>query len=103
MNSKPLVLEILSGPRDGEIVTLEASTDWGRTGAGPLSFPWDSELGDPQAHVTADEKGWWLEPVKARHGTHNMSEGERVTAKTRLATGDVLRANRTWLVVRQAE
>lgn len=97
------MLEILNGPRDGEVVILNQNAEWGRNGAGPLSFPWDSELGEPQARVIADDNGWWLEPNQSPHGTHRMSKGERVLTKTKLSAGDIYRAHQTWFVVRQAD
>jgi hypothetical protein len=103
MTNKKLRIEILSGPRDGEIVTLETDAEWGREGTGTLSFPWDDELGAPQARVTMDERGWWLEPKKSPHGTYRVSKGERVEMKIQLGEDDALKAHHTWFLIRRVE
>lgn len=102
MSSSKLVLECLNGPLDGHRIELEAETEWRRTGEGPLAFPWDAELGDPQARFTPQDNGWWIEGYQAPHGTYRLTgEGEKVSQPVRLSDGDVLKASQTWLLVRQ--
>jgi len=101
MNEKrALRLEVLSGPLDGHVIAVDEAVEWGRAGEGPLSFPWDTELGEPQARFTVDEEGWWLEEVEAAHGTYRVNRGEKVRGKVRLERGDLLKASGTWLGVR---
>lgn len=97
-----LLLEVLSGPLDGAVLTLAADTEWSRAGSGPLAFPWDDELGTPQARFTLDEQGWGLEVCKARHGTYRVNEEGRVKSRVELATEDILKASNTWLLVHEA-
>lgn len=98
-----LTLEILSGPLDGATVELEEDTAWCRAGEGPLVFPWDSELGDPQARFTIEDDGWHLEGLDTPHGTYCVNREERVTGKpVSLERGDILKASETWLLVQQA-
>jgi hypothetical protein len=102
-----LVLEILSGPLDGATITLETDAEWNRAGAGEarLTFPWDTELGDPQARFTIDAKEgrWYLEGLEAPHGTYRVNREERLTGKkVQLKGGDIIKASQTWLLVRQA-
>ena len=103
-----LVLEILSGPLDGALVTLETDAEWSRAGDGEarLTFPWDTELGDPQARfiVDAEEGHWYLEGLDAPHGTYRVNREERLDKKEKvqLKSGDILKASNTWLLVRQA-
>ena len=52
-----LSLEILSGPLDGENITLTTETEWSRAPGSPLSFPWDDDLGEPQARFVLREIG----------------------------------------------
>lgn len=101
MSEGQLVLEILSGPLDGAITTLETEAKWSRAGDGPLAFPWDVELGEPQARFTAEEGGWWLEGLDAPHGTYRINREERIKEKVQLERGDILKASNTWLSVRQ--
>ena len=101
MSEGQLVLEILSGPLDGAIITLEAGAEWSRAGDGPLAFPWDVELGEPQARFVAEEGSWWLEGLDAPHGTYRINLEERIKEKVQLERGDILKASNTWLSVRQ--
>ena len=39
-----LLLEVLSGPLDGAIITLETEAEWSRAGKGPLIFRFDYNL-----------------------------------------------------------
>ena len=100
--TRQLKLEVLSGPLDGHVILLDEAVEWGRAGEGPLSFPWDAELGEPQARFTVDEEGWWLEGLEAPHGTYRINREEKVREKVRLAQGDLLKASGTWLGVREA-
>ncbi|MBM4459633.1 MAG: hypothetical protein FJ011_18040 [Chloroflexi bacterium] len=98
-----LTLEALSGPLDGAALTLEAETEWSKAGQGSLSFPWDEELGAPQARFRPTQDGWSLEGVKSPHGTYRLNREERVAAPTSLAADDVLKASNTWLLVQKIE
>ncbi len=96
-----LILEVLTGPLDGATRDLDAEAEWSRAGTGPLSFPWDAELGTPQAHFRPTQDGWSLEGVKAPHGTYRVNREERVTTPVPLAAGDILKASNTWPLVRE--
>lgn len=103
MSANNLVLEILSGPLDGAPITLETEAEWSRTGETPLGFPWDAELGQPQARFTVEDDGWYLEGLDAPHGTYRVNREERVTGKkVQLKGGDILKASQTWLLIGQA-
>lgn len=101
MSDHRLTLEVLNGPLDGASITLQAATEWTRTGNSPLAFPWDTELGEPQARFTVDAQGWWLEGLPAAHGTYRFGQGEpeKVRTKVQLEEGDTLKASETWLRV----
>jgi hypothetical protein len=103
-DEKQLTLEILGGPLDGVIIVLQENTDWRRSSDGPLTFPWDPELGDPQAHFALEADGWYLEGLEAPHGTYRVNREERVTGKKiRLEDSDILKASKVWLAVRRVE
>ena len=100
---RSLTLEVLSGPLDGAPIILEAEAEWSRTGEGLLAFPWDVELGTPQARFTVEEDHWYLEGLDSPHGTYRINREERLTGeKVQLEGGDILKASQTWLLVRQA-
>lgn len=97
--SEKLELEILTGPLDGVRVQIEAETAWTRQPDSPLSFPWDSELGEPQARFVPGEKGWQIEPVSAKRGTHLLRHDAEDRLPAVLQVDDVLKAGDTWLRV----
>jgi hypothetical protein len=99
MSENKLQLEILTGPLDGTIVALDSDAEWSCIGEGPLIFPWDEELGEPQALFSRGEDGWQLEAVPSPHGTYRLNQGERVDDKVVLEDGDILKASHTWLFV----
>jgi hypothetical protein len=101
MRKRQLMLEVLNGPLDGAEIVIGEETEWSRGGDGPLAFPWDTELGEPQAKFTVDDQGWWIEDLSSPHGTYRLSGAspERITAKWVLAADDVFKASATWLRV----
>lgn len=99
MHQPNLSLEVMNGPLDGQIITLQEDSDWSRAGNGALSFPWDAELGAPQARITVADGAWWLEPCASSRRTR--CNGEPINGKLALSEGDWLKAATTWLVVRR--
>lgn len=100
MSQNTLHLEILSGPLDGLTVTVGEQTDWTFVENGLLSFPWDAELGSPQAKFYLEAEIWWLEVNPgAAHGTYCANRLGRIEGKFQLQAGDVLKASETWLCV----
>ena len=102
MSNPKLNLEILNGPLDGQVITLEKATEWSKEGKGKLSFPWDEELGTPQARFFLEEESWRLEGHDAPHGTYRVNRNEKIRDRVPLESGDLLKACGTWLLVRQA-
>jgi hypothetical protein len=100
--SQGLTLEILSGPLDGAEIRLEAETEWRHTPGSQLSFPWDEELGEPQARLTQEEEGWSIEVFPSLHRTYRFRPRwvEQIEASTVLKAGDVLKSSKTWMRVR---
>jgi hypothetical protein len=99
-----LTLEVLSGPLDGAIVLLQTDSDWSRIGNDRLCFPWDVELGAPQARFVFEHGRWYLEGLDAPHQTHLVNRRQRIAKGIRvvLEAGDLLKGGRTWLLVRRA-
>jgi hypothetical protein len=101
--SAQLTLEILSGPLDGCIISLDSSADWTSEPGSPLSFPWDEELDAPQAQLKPDRDGWTLHPTPAtRRNTHLLRPDSEARLPAALQPGDILKAGNTWLLVREA-
>jgi len=99
-----LEIEILSGPLDGHIVQLEEKTDWGIKGDGPLSFPWDKELGDPQARFFPENDDWWIESLpSAKRNTRFIHQKDPIKEKTKLKKGEILKACGTFLLIKKIE
>jgi len=103
MSDKRLVLEILNGPLDGHKVKLEKETFWSKKGEGPLIFPWDTELGEPQARFFCEGDEWWVEGLKAQHGTYCLGHAGRIEGKVRLEARDMLKASESWLFISKVE
>ena len=99
--TKPLILEVLSGPLDGAIIELVAETAWTKAPGSPLSFPWDEELGEPQATLTPETDGWILTTIRSPHNTYRLNTKERLTDKIVLSGDDILKASQTWLLVKK--
>lgn len=95
-----LELEILSGPLDGHIVSLNSATEWTRKLDSPLSFPWDTELGEPQAYFKSSENGWQLESANTRRGTHVLRQEAEVRLPVILQVDDVIKAGNTWMRIK---
>ncbi|MCP4348016.1 MAG: hypothetical protein GY795_21135 [Desulfobacterales bacterium] len=96
---KQLTLEVLSGPLDGAFISLDGDAHWNKTGNEPLAFPWDTELGQPQANFIYEEDGWYLEGMNALHGTYRINREEKINKKVKLERDDILKASNTWLRV----
>lgn len=97
--SEKLELEVLTGPLDGAHLTLTTEAAWTRQPGSPLSFPWDSDLGEPQARFVPGEQGWRVEPVSTKRGTHLLRPDAEDRLPVVLQVGDVLKASHTWLRV----
>lgn len=97
--TRPLELEILSGPLDGERLTLTEPTEWSRQGIGPLVFPWDTKLGIPQGRFVPNESGWSVEPNPLASPVSLVNRNEKLAGPVQLEEGDVLRAGTSWLLV----
>ncbi len=96
-----LHLEIVNGPLDGQIVTLDTETTWSKKGDSVLSFPWDTELGSPQARFFPEGENWWIEGYHAPHGTYCINREKRIEGNLRLEKGDLLKASEIWMLVSQ--
>ena len=98
---KKLELEILTGPLDGYVVTLEGETEWRESANGsPLAFPWDDELGQPQSRFIIEDEKWLIEPYDSAHGTYIANRQLRLSEKTALQEGDLLKASKTWMRIK---
>ncbi len=96
-----LVLEILSGPLDGQILTLESETAWGKKGEGPLIFPWDTELGNCQAKFFPKEGSWWIGNCSAFYSTYCLNRKGQIENSLQLKGDDLLQSCATLLLVRE--
>jgi len=105
MSEHRLELECLNGPWDGHRIEItEESVDWRCTAPGPLAFPWDTELDDPQARLSWKDGVWVLEHLGHRHGTYCVNaEGLKDETRFPLEPGMILKASYIWLKVVTAE
>lgn len=92
----------MSGPRDGEVVTLVAageprSVTFGRLATCGVSLPDDPDVSRQHARVTWRDGAWWLEDAGSSNGTFlgEFAAAVRVTAPTRVSVGEIFRVGRT--------
>lgn len=97
---KKIEIEVLTGPLDGHVIELTEETEWTGSVGGLLSFPWDDELGQPQGRLVFEEDQWLIEPVDSPHGTYIVSREKRLFEKAVLQKGDLLRASKTWMIIK---
>jgi hypothetical protein len=95
----------MSGPRDGETVSIAAPGD-GRTisigrgvPAGGLALPWDWDASRTHARLVQRDGAWWLEDAGSRNGTFvgEFAQATRIAAPVRLAPGQLFRCGLTRL------
>jgi len=98
--NKKLTLEVLSGPLDGYIVILESDSEWTRAPGGKIAFPWDEELGKPQSRFLLEQGQWLIEPFNSIHNTYILSRDTKILEKTALQLGDMLKASKTWMMIK---
>jgi hypothetical protein len=102
MNEKnALIIEVLSGPLDGTVLEIKTEVTWTKMPGSSLSFPWDTELGEPQAVITPSENGWFLIPKSLPKAVYRINSKEIIKKKSVLLDGDVLKAGSTWLLVKK--
>ena len=98
----PLVLTFMSGPSDGEVITLAAHGDSARVSFGRLatctvSLPDDPDVSREHARLTWRDGAWWVEDLGSSNGTFlgEFAATRRLTSATRLSAGDIFRVGRT--------
>lgn len=98
-----LIIEFINGPFDGYRVVLSHDTEWVKEGDSPLAFPWDNDLGMPQARFYQKDGEWFIDNMPNNiHGTYcldnnNIQKSTKIQEKFLLGAGMVLRASKTWL------
>jgi hypothetical protein len=100
---KRIEIEVLTGPLDGHVIELKEETEWTGSVGGLLSFPWDDELGRPQGRFVFEEDQWLIEPQNSPHGTYILNREKKLSEKTVLQKGDLLKASRTWMMINAIE
>lgn len=97
-----LVLTFMSGPRDGEVVTLVPQGDppavtFGRLATCGVSLPDDPDVSRQHARLTWREGAWWIEDAGSSNGTFlgEFAAAIRVTVASRISAGEIFRVGRT--------
>jgi hypothetical protein len=100
---KKIIFEILAGPLDGHVITLENDTEWTRAVGSLLSFPWDDDLGQPQGRFLIEENQWMIEPFNSPHGTYIINREIKLSNKIGLQKGDLIKASATWIMIKDVD
>ena len=106
-----VALTFMSGPHDGETITVEAfdappSITIGRTPEAPaaVSLPEDAEASRVHARLFHKDVDWWLEDLNSLNGTF-LGEfgGRRLVEAVPLGKGDIFRIGLTRIRFAAAE
>ncbi len=101
-----LEIEIISGPQDGTIIILteeDHTTLWTKDIGSKLSFPWDTELGSPQAIIRHKGDEWEIEAYDSPHGLYVMNGDGKLLGIKKIKKGQIYRANYTWLKMKNIQ
>lgn len=83
-------LEVLSGPMDGLIFTIqEDSVIIGREKDHDISLPLDILISRSHARITFEEEKYWLEDLGSKNGT--LLGGELVNDKIEVLPGSIFK------------
>ena len=89
-------ITFMSGPYDGKELFLDQMPiTLGREPHHPVAIFYDLLVSRNHARIHLDEAGYWVEDTQSTNGT--LLNEEKIKAKTRLASGDVLQLGNTWL------
>jgi pSer/pThr/pTyr-binding forkhead associated (FHA) protein len=107
MNMTPTIeLTFMSGPRDGETVTLQPAGEpptvaIGRApdGPGAVCLPDDPEASRVHSRLLWRERQWWLEDLNSLNGTYlgEFGRGARLTQPAPIAPREIFRVGLTRL------
>lgn len=93
------LIEVMSGPMDGtEIRLAKEVTNIGRRSDNDIVLVLDPYVSRKHARITFDEGSYWLEDLNSTNGT--WKDGQKITKKEKLKSGDVFRIGDTWLQFR---
>jgi pSer/pThr/pTyr-binding forkhead associated (FHA) protein len=100
-----IVIAVMSGPRDGAVLSFEKVLDddqpteimIGRREDCDVCLSYDSQVSREHAVLSYDGDTFWLEDKDSTNGT--FIEEERVTGRVEIAPGALFRVGRTWLRV----
>ncbi len=99
-----IVVALMSGPKDGDIITFDRLTDdkpmtfaIGRREGCDVCLSYDSQVSREHAILTYDGTTFFLEDLASTNGT--FIEQTQLTGRAELAPGQLFRIGRTWLRV----
>lgn len=100
-----IALALMSGPKDGTILTFETLLDSGRPTEITIGrregcdvcLNYDSQVSREHATVVYDGETFWLEDLDSTNGT--FIDDERVGGREVIVPGQLFRVGRTWLRV----
>lgn len=99
--SRSITLTLMSGPRDGEALHFELSSQeelvltFGRRNTCDVCLDYDSQVSRNHARLIYDGERFWLEDLDSRNGT--FLDQQRITERVLLKPSRLFRIGRTWL------
>lgn len=100
---KEVELEVVSGPKDGQVFSCERKRfDLGRDEGNDISLPFDSDVGrSGQLEFRLSKEGKWIVENKMRKSAY--LEGKKLTDPVELSVGQILKVGETELMVTSLE
>jgi pSer/pThr/pTyr-binding forkhead associated (FHA) protein len=100
-----IAITLMSGPKDGSILTFETLLDSGkpteisigRREGCDVCLNYDSQVSRDHALVVFDGEQFWLEDTGSLNGTY--IDEEKITGRVAIEPGQLFRVGRTWLRV----
>jgi pSer/pThr/pTyr-binding forkhead associated (FHA) protein len=100
-----IVVALMSGPKDGDVITINTLLDSGdtvemtigRREGCDVCLSYDSQVSREHARLTYDGDTFWLEDLGSTNGSY--IEDIRIDERTELEAGQLFRIGRTWLRV----
>ncbi len=94
-----IAIGLMSGPRDGDVLYLEATPDMvlivGRREESDICLNYDNQVSREHASIVYDGQRFWLEDLRSTNGTYLGKE--RIYERVELHPGQLFRIGRTWL------
>ena len=92
-----VILEVLSGPQDGQVFNFNRSIDIGRETSCEVPIPVDKFISRHHARIIVVEPECFLEDLNSTNGT--FVNDDRLHGRTILKNGQMFKVGKTWVQI----